>query len=364
MRVVAFTKTSAIGPSSRYRYYQFQGPLKDHGIDLRIRPLFGAGWFAILRVRSKAIRLVLQTIYTLVRFANRALQLAFLPRVDLVVVEHQLFPYLSAFAERRLKRRDQRFTIEFDDAIYKTRRHGEKMAELCRLADLVVVGNRFLADYVRAQGGKAEIVPTTIDLSRYGAPAPVREDPRPFTIGWIGLPYNFTALEALLEPLHRLLAAHGGIELHVVSAGLPSLPNVPLRRVEWSEASEIESIRRFDVGVMPLPDDEWARGKCALKILQYFAAGVPVVASPVGVNAEIVVPGENGLLARTPEEWYEALSRLAGVGAAHESAAALRSRLAAQGRRTVELHFSRDAWTPKLARIWFSVADDPHRNAT
>lgn len=346
MKVVAFTKTSAIGPSSRVRYYGYVEPLREHGVELSISPLFGRGWFAILRVPFRPLRVVLQACYTLWCFARRAVALATLPEVDGIVIEHQLFPYLPAFAERRLRRAGRRFTIEFDDAIYLTWRHGAKMKELCRLADRVVVGNRHLAEWARAQGADAVVVPTTIDLARYGpAIEPSERGPdRPFVVGWIGLPYNFPALETLAEPLRRL-AARFPLELRVISAGAPKLSGVPIRAIPWTEAGEVERIREFDVGVMPLIDDEWSRGKCAYKILQYFACGVPVVASPVGVNEEIVEDGRNGLLARTPNAWYETLSRL-------RDDLALRRKLAAAGRETVERDFSRGAWTPKLAQAW------------
>lgn len=348
MRVVAFTKTSAIGPSSRYRYLQYRERLRESGIELEVRPLFGSAWFALLAVRPRALGAILKLFYVPIRFLHRAAQLAALGRVPLVVVEHQLFPYLPAWFERRLAKKGVRFTVEFDDAIYLTFRHRAKLAELCRIATAVVVGNRFLADFARAAGAEPSIVPTTIALERYGPVRRSERESRPFTIGWIGLPYNFAALQTLAAPL-RTLAGERAIVLRVVSSGAPELEGVPVERVEWSEAGEVEAIRGFDVGVMPLTDDEWSRGKCGLKILQCFAAGVPVVASPVGVNAEIVEEGASGFLARTADEWLAALRRLA-------SDPALRDRLGAAGRRRVEQEFSADAWAPRLAAVWKRAA--------
>lgn len=353
MRIVAFTKTSAIGPSSRVRYYAFVEPLREHGIDVSISPLFGRGWFAILRVPFRPARVVLQFGYTLWCFARRAWALATLGEIDGIVIEHQLFPYLSAFAERRLRRAGRRFTIEFDDAIYLTWRHGEKMAELCRIADRVIVGNRFLAEWASARGARVSVIPTTIDLDRYPEAPPERtKDPsRPWIIGWIGLPYNFAALESIAGPL-RKLATEQPLEVRVVSAGAPAIEGVPIRAIPWTAEDEVARIAEFDVGVMPLSDDEWSRGKCAYKILQYFACGVPVVASPVGVNADVVRDGENGLLARSPGAWYEALSRL-------RADFELCRELAARGRMTVERDFSKNAWTPKLAQAWREAFHPP-----
>lgn len=358
MKLLVFTKTTSIGPSSRVRYYAFVDPLGAHGIDLSISPLFGKGWFFLLRVPFRPLRLVLQVLYTAFCFARRVWALLSVSRYDGVVIEHQLFPYLGAFAERWLRRRGTRFTIEFDDAIYKTWRHEHKMIELCRLADRVIVGNRFLEEWARSHGARTVVIPTTIDLDRYPASdsLPTREgasprDTTPFVVGWIGLPYNFAALATIAAPLRRL-ATTGAIELNVVSAGSPNLSGVPTKVVPWHAESELASIRRFHVGVMPLVDDEWSRGKCAYKILQYFAAGVPVVASPVGVNQDIVRHDENGLLARTEEEWYESLDRL-------RRDPSLGLRLATAGRETVERDFSQTAWTPKLAQAWREALAPP-----
>lgn len=353
MKLLAFTKTTPIGPSSRVRYYAFVEPLRAHGIELSISPLFGKGWFFLLGMPFKPLRAVLQVLYTAFCFARRAFALLRVGRFDGVVIEHQLFPYLSAFAERWLHRRGTRFTIEFDDAIYQTWRHESKLIELCRLASRVVVGNRFLEEWARTHGATTVVIPTTIELARYPRPQarPARAGNPPFVIGWIGLPYNFAALATIASPLRRL-ADTGAIELNVVSAGAPNLPGVPTKVVPWGAESEIDSIRRFDSGVMPLVDDEWSRGKCAYKILQYFAAGVPVVASPVGVNQDIVRHDENGLLARNETEWYESLDRL-------RRDPSLCRRLAAAGRETVERDFSRDAWTPKLAKAWREALAPP-----
>jgi glycosyltransferase involved in cell wall biosynthesis len=353
MRVLAFTKTDAIGPSSRYRYYAHRPGLARLGIALEIAPLFGAAYFRATELRSRPLRILAKAACTLLAFFVRGARVAALllagprTRPDLVVIEHQLFPYLPALFERALAARGIPFTVEFDDAIYLTPCHRRKLALLCRLARRTVVGTPFLAGFVRAAGGRPEIVPTTIDLARYPrvAESPRRDgDP---VIGWIGLPYNFPLLATLAEPLSRL-ATRQRFRLRVISAGVPELPGFPAERLEvvrWSEDGEARELAALDVGIMPLRDDEWSRGKCGLKILQYFAAGVAVVASPAGVNSEIVRHGTNGLLAASPFDWYESLLALLADPS-------LRATLAAAGRRTVELDYSLDAWTPKLASAW------------
>ena len=353
MRVVAFTKTTAIGPSSRYRYEQYREALGRRGVELRTAPLFGPTWFRILQIRNTPLRVAAKVGYALLRFGARIAQLRYVGDAELVIVEHQLFPYLPAWAERWLASRSPRWILEFDDAIYRTRLHCRKMETLCGLADRVVVGNRHLADFARRHAREVSIVPTTIDLTRYPLRdgTPERGGSGPFVIGWIGLPYNFGALSRLREPLRRL-SEERPVVLRVVSTGAPSMDGVEVDEKEWCEDREVEEIRRFDVGVMPLDDDEWSRGKCGLKVLQYLAAGVPVVASPVGVNTDIVRHGVNGLLASTDEEWRDALARLLDDDA-------LRGEVVRAGRATVEENYSMEHWVPRLAELWTTTARGP-----
>lgn len=348
LRVLAFTKTSPIGPSSRYRYYQYVPWLRQHGVELTCRPLFGPTWFRILR-RREPLRTLLKCVYAPLRFLVRLGQLWDRSRFDLLVVEHQLFPYLPAWFERALRALGARFTVEFDDAIYLTRLHGRKMEKLCALADHVVVGNEHLARFARRFNAHVSVVPTTIPLERYPSEPPVRrEKPEPFVVGWIGLPYNFGSLRLVQEPLKRI-ARDVPLLLRVVSDGRPEIDGVPLEVVPWSEPREIDQILGFDAGIMPLHDDEWSRGKCGLKVLQYFAAFVPVVASPVGVNRTLIRDGETGFLASDDGEFERALRLLI-------KDPELRRRVAAAGRREVERNYAASGWAGALALIWREAA--------
>lgn len=352
VRVIAFTKTSAIGPSSRYRYVQYQSRLKRLGVDLELRPLFGAFWFTLLRL-PRPVRALAKLAYTPWRFLVRLRDLLALRASDVVVVEHQLFPYLPAWFEARLARRRLGYVLEFDDAIYLTFAHRAKLERLCSLARVVVVGNAFLAEFARPFARAVEISPTTIDLERYPAEPVARThdaSPRPLVIGWIGLPYNFDALASIAEPL-RDLAREFSFVLRVVSAGAPDLPGVRVEAVPWTLDGEVEAIREFDLGVMPLVDDEWSRGKCGLKILQYFAAFVPVVASPVGVNSTIVDHGINGFLATNADDWRSSLRTLLADPN-------LRARFALAGRKRVEERYDADHEAVRIAERCRRLAGD------
>jgi glycosyltransferase involved in cell wall biosynthesis len=353
MKVVALTRTSSIGPSTRYRIEQYLPALAARGIAVETRPLFGATWFRLLERPPGARRALLKAGYSLGRLVARVAQVIAAARspADLVLVEQQLFPYLPAWAELLLWPRRLPTIVEFDDAIYLTRGHGTKLPRLWARADLVIVGNRFLAEVARPHARRVVVIPTTVDVLRYDAALAAQRARRersadgPLRVGWIGLRYNFPYLEALAGTLRAL---EGGAELRVISSGLPegaAWQGLKLVHRPWSEATEADELAACDVGVMPLPDSEWARGKCALKLLQSMAAGVPVVASPVGVNADIVRHGENGLLASTPDEWRDALASLAADPG-------LRRRLGEAGRATVEADFSLEGGAESVANAY------------
>ena len=358
MKVVALTRTSSLGPSTRYRVEQYRPALAREGIEIVTRPLFGPLWFTILGLRPAWLRLPAKALYSLVRLVARLGQLARLPldRPDLVLVEQQLFPYLPGWVEALLWPRVAPTLLEFDDAIFLTWGHAAKLRRLCGLADVVQVGNDFLADFARATARQVRVVPTTVDPARYHGPVAPRDDDV-LRVAWIGLPYNLGYLDVLAEPLAALAAAGRRCQLRVISSALPDdlsrFAGVDVVLRPWSEAGEADELRACDVGVMPLPDTPWAAGKCGLKLLQCMAAGLAVVASPVGVNTDIVRDGEHGLLAATPAEWRSALERLAADPD-------LRARLGAAGRRRVAERYSLERGARLVAET-YRLACPPRR---
>jgi hypothetical protein len=225
-----------------------------------------------------------------------------------------------AFGEEKLLRRlTRRLCLDFDDAVYLRQRKelGAPPEVSCiRLArfnrtvgacDLVTVGNRRLASVAaRSTPARVEIVPTSVEIP---AEAPnLKRDGS--TLVWIGLDRNLVYLQLIRPALRRLALRHPDFSLRIVCDTWPDWPEIPIERVPWSEAGEYEALATADIGLMPLTDDAWTRGKCSFKLLQYMAAGIPAVASPVGTNPEVVLHERTGLLARTEEDWYRALHRL------------------------------------------------------
>jgi len=350
-RVLLLARYGPLGASSRVRSLQYLPHLAAAGIAVDVAPLFDDGYVARLyggrRVRWASVA---------ASYGRRALGLLARRRYDVVWVEKELLPWLPAWADLGLLAggpRRARLMLDYDDAVYHRydahrrrwvrRALGGKIDALMRAADVVVVGNGILGERARAAGARrVELLPTVVDTARY-APAP-RPAGAPFTVGWIGTPRTAVYLRPLAQALAEAAAA-AAARIRLIGAAPDTLAGVAgVERHAWSEAGEVALLQGLDAGIMPLPDAPFERGKCGYKLVQYMACGLPVVASPVGVNAELVAHEQNGLLAETPAEWKAALLRLAGD-------AALRARMGAAGRRLAVERFSLAAAAPRLSGL-------------
>ena len=342
-----FSKGDSAYPSSRYRAFHFRSALAGQGVSLKIEPLFGSAWMDAGRPGGHPVRrLGLGMFYA----AKRLLWLGRRQAADLIIIEQELVPLLPAGLERLLLGSAQPVLIELDDAHHLVPHRAAKLAAWFGSAEAVIVGNEVLASAVRNAGGRPIVVPTCIDLDHYPAHALARQEAlaesEPLRLVWVGLPDNLSQLLTVREALEPLIAS-GAAHLTVVTHPKGDLKGLKARLVPWSEDAERMELSRAQVGLMPLPDTDWAAGKCALKLLQYQAAGLACVASPVGVNATL--SGRGGVvLALEPEAWRHAVLNLREVGE--------RRSLAQRGRTLVEEAYSVQAWAPKLAMIYRGLA--------
>jgi len=200
-----------------------------------------------------------------------------------------------------------------------------------RSGSLVTVGNQYLAEYAEKAGATAiRIIPTTIDLERYHTKSEyANESP---VIGWIGTASTLKYLSLLKEELRYLIDKYN-VKIYIIGAKESLELGKNEYHIDWSLDTEVPSILQFDIGIMPLANSPWAKGKCAYKLIQYMACGIPVIASPVGMNSEVVSPGANGYLAHDPTSWIEKLEILI-------QDQALRKKLGYQGRKDVEEKFT------------------------
>jgi glycosyltransferase involved in cell wall biosynthesis len=271
------------------------------------------------------------------------------PDVDLLWIEKEALPWLPAWAER-LTYRGRPYALDFDDAVFHNYdRHrlrwvrrllGRRIDHLMAGARLVVAGNSYLAERARQAGaGWVEIAPTVVDIERY-TPRARHEDSNLPKVVWIGSPSTAQYLASLAVPLARLRAELPFV-LRVIGATPPAMAGVDVECAEWSAERENELLRECDVGVMPLFDTPWERGKCAYKLIQYMACALPTVASAVGANLDVTVESETGFLVSNDDEWVDRLRRLLRDPP-------LRQRMGQAGRLRVELGYSLQVMAPRI----------------
>lgn len=337
--VMAFT-LGATHPSSRLRIAAYAGPLARRGWRLQLHH-FDSGMGKALPPDAPWWRRAARRWLRARQSARAAAALRELPPREPVIVSRELpvrrEPFLDA---------PNPLVLDIDDALYLGRGRS-RLEELCRRADVVVCGNRSIAGELSACA-RCVVIPTVADTDRlrprtsYGLNGPLR-------VGWLG---SSMSIDETLSPLMNVLAEIQGrpvFELVVISDRFPRfLRNVPWARfVPWSPAAEESLGGQMDVGLMPLADDAFQRAKCGAKLAQYMAAGLPVIATPIGVNRELVCDGVNGFWAATPREWRHALQRLADDEA-------LRAAFGRAGRERAVRDFSVEGW----ADAWVALLDE------
>jgi glycosyltransferase involved in cell wall biosynthesis len=319
----------------RYRLAAFQGAFAGAGHDLELRP-WPQRWLANLWFHHG------------------------LRHADAVVLQRRLPP---SWQLALIRRASKRLIFDLDDAVFLNDSYSPQglgndrrlraFARVARAADIVVAGNAFLAAQAArwTDPAKVHVIPTCVDPDRYRVAGHDREG-EGVRLAWIGSSSTLQGLN-LSRPLwDRVGWRLPGLALKLICDKSLSLRYLPVHFRPWSEATEAAELADADIGISWLPDDDWSRGKCGLKVLQYMAAGLPVVANAVGVQAEMVVHGETGFLAETADEWVTAVGRLAND-------AALRRRMGAAARRLVEEEFS----VATGARRWLEVLDPRARAA-
>jgi glycosyltransferase involved in cell wall biosynthesis len=223
-----------------------------------------------------------------------------------------------------------------------------KYSKICALSDHVTVGNRLLYDFARKHNESVSVVPITIDTEHY-APAQ-RPGPGPScVVGWSGSRTTVPHLESIGGALRRI-SRRSALEFRVIGNNPPDITGVDARFVPWRPVSEVADLQQLDIGIMPLPNDQWTRLRSHLKVRQYMGVGVPVVASPVGIMAELIQDGVNGFLASTEDEWVEKVGRLADDPG-------LRREMGRAGRQTIEDRYSARVWVPRFREILEAVVD-------
>ncbi len=314
MRVLLLTKYDRLGASSRMRAFQYLSLMREAGLDIRQQSLLSDDLLANRYAKGSYGKRALFSAYL-----ERLRVLSTADKYDLVWIEKEALPWMPVSIEKLLLGRVP-YVLDYDDAVfhsYDRNRNGlvrlflgRRLDKLMSSARLVVAGNAYLAQRATDAGASwVEKIPTTIDLLRYqGARSSNGIEGRAPCVVWIGSPSTVRYLSDLSEVLIAL-SKQVRFRLRVIGGQLV-IPGLDVECVKWSEESEVQAISEGDVGIMPLRDSYWERGKCGYKLIQYMACGLPVVASPVGVNVEIVSNGVNGFLASSSTEWVDSLKNL------------------------------------------------------
>jgi glycosyltransferase involved in cell wall biosynthesis len=358
--VLALLPFSEEGASVRFRVSQFLPALSAAGFDVDLHPLFDTALFRLLyrpgHVPEKATALLERTF-------DRVKALG--ARYDMALIHREAYPIGPPLIERWLAKRVP-IVYDFDDAVYLPNtsdanrmigflKRPVKIAEVVRLSTEVIAGNPHLGDYARRYSAHVNVIPTCVDT---GVWTPSIAPPRggPPVIGWIGTPTTTPYLMGLQDVFSALAKEHDFVLRISGSVSPVTMRGVRIENEEWSLQRETALFNTCDIGVYPLPNDEWTLGKCGFKAIQFMACGVPVVASPVGVNNQIIEDGVSGLLANTEAEWRDRLRTLIVDAEA-------RRRIGAAGRTRIEEKYSLRANAPAVVSVFERAARAVHAHA-
>lgn len=337
IRVAAFTGGVNV-PSARFRVRQYISALRSMGIKIDEF----ASSLGTYPPRGKAIR----PLWMVGTLGARLPDIARSYRYDLTLLQREILSTLVTLEGFTKRPR----VLDVDDAIFLYRK-GRFARQLARRCDLIICGNDYLAENFARWNKNVTIIPTAVDTQRY-MPKKNSRIKQQSIIGWIGTSANSKYLYRIETALSEVLRHSPQATFRIIADSEPIFREIPKDRIEfirWSSEKEVEDMQEMTIGIMPLDDSDWGKGKCSFKMLSYMACGLPVVVSPVGMNMEVLSLGNIGIAASTQKEWVEALLELLS----NEEKGKKMGRL---GRMIVQEHFSLDFIAPKLADCLRKIA--------
>ena len=359
MRAMFVVPYPTEAPSNRLRVEQYFPYLRQHGVKTKLRPFMSSGFYRV-RYRpgalpKKAFSLVWSTV-------NRLLDIHRAGQADVILVHREAFPFGGPFVEQALAWTRTPIVFDFDDAIWllssgeahslvRLLKRPEKTARIIGLSTSVIAGNETLRAYASQYNGNITVIPTPVDTDHF-RPAPRQSDRDTFVVGWIGSNTTAPYLQMVGPALEALSRRYPALELRIVGGSCQPLGATRVSVRRWGLESELRELHEFDVGIMPMPDTAWTRGKCGFKALFYMSVGLPSVCSPVGITSDIIQDGVNGFVATTTEEWIDKLSALI-------EDAKLRRQVGQAARQSVEEKFSLKTHAPRLLGVLETAAMSP-----
>ena len=327
MNILALTKYSYQGPSSRYRFYNYRKCFEKKGIDMTIKPFFSESYFTSTNKIAK-ISVVLKSYFY--RFLILINLLIFKKKYKLLLVEYELFPYFPAIFEYLLKKRGIKYIVDYDDAAFHKYDMNynsiarpilkffleNKIAKVIEYADSVIICNDYLEKYAKKYNHTISRLPTVVLLDNYEKEMEnfIKEN-NIFTIGWIGSRTTSVYILEILPAIEKFISKYPKVRFNLVGFDKNLLSQGEIQKynlniIEWKEEYEIKNILNFDIGIMPLHNNPWSKGKCGFKLIQYMSCKKPLIASPVGINCSLIENNKNGFLVNNLDEWFNAFEEL------------------------------------------------------
>lgn len=356
LRVLFLPKYPEEGASSRYRVYQFLPYLRSYGIEGDVSPFYTAEDFRLLGQSGQTGRKAMGLVKAVVRRFWALRQVA---RYDLVYFQREALPLGPLWIERLLRTMGVPMVFDLDDALFIFRpnrrtklfnffKSSDRIGRIIGKMDAVCAANEFIAEYARQSCTHVYNIPGAEDMTRYEV-SPLAKDDAMFSLGWIGSPSTEHYLELIKPDLKRLAAEIPNMRFVIVGGRDFECDGVNVVHLKWSLATELAHVRGFDVGLMPLPDNEWSRGKCGGKGRVYMAAGVTPVVTAIGYNLELIKHGETGILVQPGDDWVEPILDL-------YRDPDKRAQIAANAQEYVRATLSIDGIAPRMARMLHEVA--------
>lgn len=316
-KILLLTRYNERGASSRLRFFQYIPYLENNNFLVTPSTFFDEKYIKSFHTNNK------RPIFTIIKsYIKRFLIFLTIYKYDLIWIEKEIFPFFPAWFEKILRLIRKPYVVDYDDAIFHDydlsknylvkKLLGNKINLVMKYANCVIVGNEYLASYAKSAGAKSiKIVPTVLDPWRYNINKK-KDLNKPLIIGWIGSRSTQKYLVSIYDALVTVCNSHRARLLLVgaTSEIVTELPDMKIDIVPWSEDNEANLIQQMDIGIMPLIDGPWEKGKCGYKLIQYMACSVPVIASPVGINVDIVQKSDAGLLADNITTWQNSLIQL------------------------------------------------------
>lgn len=300
-------------PGQRFRIEQWEPYVRENNITIDYFSLTDEKYKEIMykkgNITSKAVNIIKANIRRLKHIIKAS-------KYDIIYLYRYANIIGPAFLEKFMQLRGYPIILDFDDAIFITNtskantnfgwlKFSHKISTICRLSTSVSVGNTYLAEYARKYNENVFVIPTSIDTDHYKPTSKKSNENRKVVVGWTGSSTSQYHLEEFEPTLIKLLEKRDDVEIRVISNREPAFKKIPYTWRPWSATTEIEEIGQIDIGIMPTPDDDWSRGKCALKALQYMALGIPAICTDMGANRDVITQGENGYLAKDTEQWLK-----------------------------------------------------------